>query len=82
MTSVTRMIETSKTYEITKKIIFADRDCAKCRIFVACSCLSLPRDSFAVRLNLLVKSHPLLCSNTTSIFVDPNKTICIYCSFT
>lgn len=57
---------------MTKKI-FVDRDCAKCRIFVAYSDSFLPKDSFAAMLNLLVKFHPRLSLNTTLIFADPTK---------
>lgn len=57
------------------KKIFADRDYAKCYIFVACSDSFLPKDSFAAMLNLLVKFHPRLSLNTTSVFADPIKYI-------
>lgn len=65
--------ENSETYRMMMKKIFADHDYAKCHIFVACSDSFLPKDSFAAKLSLLVKFHPLLSLSTTSIFADPIK---------
>lgn len=58
---------------MTMKKIFVDRDYVKCHIFVACSDSFLPKDFFAAKLNPLVKFHPLLSSDTTSIFAGPIK---------
>lgn len=58
--------------------IFADRDYVEIHIFVACTDSFLLKDSFAAQLSLLVKFHPLLNLNTTSIFASPIKNIMLF----
>jgi len=58
---------------MTMMKIFAERDYVEHQVFVVCSDSFLLKDSFAAKLSLLVKFHPLLNLNTTSIFADPIK---------